>query len=176
MPKQIKQMKISQPQNQVKTHRQIVRMLREGKGRGREDGEGEMAWVPQMLCLIGISWVLSCSLATLDVVVRLGSMTTFFFELLRARLSASLCVPGPEIEQSPGAGQNPGTRVPAACSQKSGILTSGNPPLGPHSVGFSFLTFVRQTICGMPLSDAYRRAKRNYLGRPGHSGAGALLR
>lgn len=72
MPKQIKQMKISQPQNQVKTHRQIVRVLVRGEGEGGRGVALTVVWVPQMLCLIGISWVLSCcSLATLNVVLVL---------------------------------------------------------------------------------------------------------
>jgi len=126
-------MKISQPQNQGKAHT-------EGRGGGKTRGR-----VPQMLCLIGISWVLSCcfssfffgiAIAVFDS--RLGSMTTFFF------LPPSF---------RPFSGQMGASLDPA--KSKSSILTSILRNSRPPFTWLSCLTFIQQTICGMPLGDAY---------------------
>lgn len=77
MPKQIKQMKISQPQNQGKTHAAL-----------HSGWDSTRGWwvlvVPQMLCLIGISWVLSCCFLSSSSPL-LGSMTTFFYAIPSGR-------------------------------------------------------------------------------------------
>lgn len=85
MPKQIKQMKISQRPNQVKTHRQIVLVLVGEEGKIRERGQqlrvGAVSATNAVLNRhqLGIKLLFfGNARLRLRLRLRLGSMTTFF--------------------------------------------------------------------------------------------------